>query len=451
MNIIIIGCGKVGAAVAQQLCEDGHDITIIDTKLDVITRMTNLTDVRGICGNGASYSIQKEAGIETADLMIALTGEDEVNLLSCLVAKKAGDCQTIARVRNPVYHTEINYIQEELGLSLALNPELAAARETARLLRFPSAISINTFSQGRIELLQFRLPANSPICNRHIKDISEFSLCETLACIIERDNRIIIPDGFAKLFPNDLISIVASPSNASRFFRLINIQTNQVKNTMIIGGGKISFYLAQLLLDMGIRVKLIEKNREKCEELCELLPGATIIHGDGTDQELLHEEGIGNAEGFVAFTGIDEENVMLSLYAQSVSNAKMITKVSNTTYDSIINALDIGSVIYPKDLTTEYILQHVRAMQNSIGSSVETLYLLADGRAEALEFNIRTESKVTNIPFINLNLQPNLRVCAIHRNGKIIIPRGQDCIKVGDSVVIITTNTGLDDITDILK
>ncbi len=451
MNIIIIGCGKVGAAVAQQLCADGHDITIIDTKFEVINRVTNLTDVRGICGNGASYSIQKEAGIESADLMIALTGEDEVNLLSCLIAKKAGDCQTIARVRNPIYHKEIRYIKEELGLSLALNPELAAARETARLLRFPSAISIDTFSQGRIELLRFRLPVNSPLCNRQVKDVAEFSSCETLACIIERNNHVHIPDGFSVLKANDLISIVASPNNASRFFRLIDIQTNQVKNTMIIGGGKISFYLAQLLLDMGIRVKLIEKNRAKCDELCELLPEAAIIHGDGTDQELLEEEGIANAEGFAAFTGMDEENVMLSLYAQSVSNAKMITKVNNTAYNSIINTLDIGSVIYPKDLTTEYILQHVRAMENTIGSSVETLYRLADGRAEALEFNIRTESRVTNIPFIDLDLKRNLRVCAIHRNGKIIIPRGQDHIQVGDSVVIITTNTGLNDITDILK
>jgi len=451
MNIIIIGCGKVGSTVAQQLCEDGHDITIIDTRLDVINRITNLTDVRGVCGNGASYSIQKEAGIETADLMIAVTGEDELNLLCCLIAKKAGGCQTIARVRNPIYHQEIRYIKEELGLSLALNPELAAARETARLLRFPSAISIDTFSQGRSELLRFRLPAGNPLCNRMIKDISELSRCEVLICIIERGNQIIIPDGFAELRPNDLISIVASSSNASQFFRLINIQTNQVKNTIIVGGGKISYYLAQLLLEMGIHVKLIEKRREKCDELCELLPDATIIHGDGTDQELLEEEGIANAEGFAAFTNIDEENVMLSLYVQSISNAKIITKVSNTTYDSIINSLDLGSVIYPKHLTTEYILQYVRAMQNSIGSNVETLYRLADGRAEALEFVIRSPGRAIDTPLINLDLKPNLRVCAIHRNGKIIIPRGHDSLKMGDSVVIITTNTGLKDINNILK
>lgn len=451
MNIIIIGCGRVGSAVAQQLCEDGHDITIIDTKADIVQKMANSTDVRGICGNGASYSIQKEAGIEKADLMIAVTSQDEINLLCCLIAKKAGGCQTIARVRNPVYHNEVSYIKEELGLSMIINPEWATAQEAARLLRFPSAIDIDTFAQGRIELLRFRLPKNSPLCNQQIKDISAFSTCEVLICAIERGEEVLIPDGFAFLRENDIISIVVSSSNANRFFHLINIQTNQVKNTVIIGGGKIAFYLAQQLLDMGIHVKIIEKDRNKCDELCELLPKATIVYGDAAEQDFLEEEGLSDAEGFAAFTNIDEENVMLSLYAKSHSHAKIITKVSDTTYTSIINTLDLGSVIYPKHLTTEYILQYVRAMQNSIGSNVETLYRLIDGKVEALEFIIRKENKVTNTPLRDLKLRSNLRVCAIHRNKKIIIPKGQDCLEVGDSVVIITTNHGLKDICDILK
>lgn len=452
MNIIIAGCGKVGEALAEQLSRDGHDITVIDQKADVVHRATNTADVRGIVGNGASYNIQKDAGIEKADLLIAVTNADEVNLLCCLIAKKAGGCQTIARVRNPVYYQEIRHIKEELGLSMIINPEWAAAMETARLLRFPTAIEIDTFAQGRIELLRFRIWADNPLCGQQIKNISALNQCEVLICIVKRENQVLIPDGDMVLQANDTISIVASPVNASRFFRLIGIETNQVKNTMIIGGGRTSFYLARKLLDMGIQVKIIEKNRELCEELSELLPKAMIIHGDGTDQELLAEEGLPGAEGFAALTNMDEENIMLSLYAKSMSGAKKITKVNSNTYDSIIDTLDIGSIIHPKHITAESILQYVRAMQNSIDSNVETLYRLMDGRAEALEFIIREKGEITDTPLQNLELKSNLLVCAIHRAGRIIIPKGQDCLRVGDSVVIITTSCGqLNGIRDILK
>lgn len=451
MNIIIAGCGKVGGALAEQLSRDGHDITVIDQRTEAIQRVTNLADVRGIVGNGASYGIQTEAGIRTADLLIAVTNADEVNLLCCLIAKKAGGCQTIARVRNPIYHQEIRYLKEELGLSMVINPEMAAAMEIARLLRFPSAIEIDTFARGRIELLRFQLEGNNPLCGRKIKDISTLSRCEVLICVVERGSEVLIPDGDLMLEDHDIISIVASSVNASRFFRLIGIETNQVKNTMIIGGGKTSFYLARKLLEMGIEVKIVEKNKEHCEELCDLLPKATIINGDGTDQELLAEEGLSTAEGFAALTNMDEENIMLSLYAHSMSRAKKITKVNSNTYDSIINKLNVGSVIHPKHITSESILQYVRAMQNSIGSNVETLYRLVEGRAEALEFIIREKSSITDVPLQSLKLRSELLVCAISRSGRIIIPKGQDCLKVGDSVVIITTSCGeLKDINDIL-
>lgn len=452
MNIIIAGCGKVGGALAEQLSREGHDITVIDQKSDVVQRVTNAADVRGIVGNGASYNIQKDAGIETADLLIAVTNADEVNLLCCLIAKKAGGCQTIARVRNPIYHQEIRHIKDELGLSMAINPEWAAAMEAARLLRFPSAIEIDTFAQGRIELLRFRLTDRNPLCNQKIKDLSALSRCEVLICIVERNREVIIPGGDLELQAGDIISIVASPLNASRFFRMIGIETNQVRTAMIIGGGKTSFYLAKRLTELGIEVKIIEKNREHCEELCELLPKAMIICGDGTDQELLAEEGLAEAEGFAALTNMDEENVMLSLYAKSMSNAQKITKVNSNTYDSIISTLDIGNVIHPKQITSDNILEYVRAMQNSMGINVETLYRLVDGKAEALEFIIREDGAATNIPLQELELKAGLLVCAIHRNGRIIIPKGHDCLKKGDSVVIITTNCGkLRDIFDILE
>ncbi len=451
MNIIIAGGGKVGSALAEQLSREDHDITILDLKPEAVQRVTNLADVRGIVGNGASYNIQKEAGIEKADLLIAVTDADEVNLLCCLIAKKAGGCQTIARVRNPIYHQEISHIKEELGLSMVINPEWAVAMEAARLLRFPSAIDIDTFAQGRIELLRFRVPKGSPLGQKQIKNLSMLSKCEVLVCIVEREGKVLIPDGNLELKEGDTISIVASSVDASRFFRLIGIETNQVKNTMIIGGSKTSFYLAKKLLEMGIQVKIIEKNRTRCEELCELLPKAIVICGDGTDQELLAEEGLSGTEGFVVFTNMDEENVMLSLYAKSMSQAKKITKVNSNTYDAIIETLDIGSVIHPKHVTAECILQYVRAMQNSIGSNVETLYRLIDGGAEALEFIIREKGATTDVPLQNLELKQDVLVCAIYRNRRIIIPKGQDCLRVGDSVVIITTSCGkLKDINDIL-
>lgn len=452
MNIIIAGCGKVGRALAEQLSREKHDITVIDRKPEAIQQITNIADVRGVVGNGASFEIQMDAGIDTADLMIAVTDADEVNLLCCLIAKKAGGCQTIARVRNPVYHHEIHHIKDELGLSMVINPEWAAAMEMARLLRFPSAIDIDTFANGRIELLRFQLEEQNPLCNNKIKDLHMLSRCEVLICIVERGNEVLIPSGEVELKAGDMISVVASPVNASRFFKTIGIETNQVKNTMIIGGGKISFYLAKRLLEMGIQVKIIEKDRDACERLCEILPKAMIINGDGTDRELLAEEGLAEAEGFAALTNMDEENVMLALYAKSMSKAKKITKVNRNTFDTIIGSLNIGSLIYPKHITSETILQYVRAMQNSIGSNVETLYRLVDGNAEALEFVIKGKSEVTDIPLQELQLKPHILVCAINRKGKIIIPKGQDCIQEGDSVVIITKDCGAyKDIRDIMK
>ena len=452
MNIIIAGCGKVGRALAEQLSREKHDITVIDRKPEAIQQITNIADVRGVVGNGASFEIQMDAGIDTADLMIAVTDADEVNLLCCLIAKKAGGCQTIARVRNPVYHHEIHHIKDELGLSMVINPEWEAAMEMARLLRFPSAIDIDTFANGRIELLRFQLEEQNPLCNNKIKDLHMLSRCEVLICIVERGNEVLIPSGEVELKAGDMISVVASPVNASRFFKTIGIETNQVKNTMIIGGGKISFYLAKRLLEMGIQVKIIEKDRDACERLCEILPKAMIINGDGTDRELLAEEGLAKAEGFAALTNMDEENVMLALYAKSMSKAKKITKVNRNTFDTIIGSLNIGSLIYPKHITSETILQYVRAMQNSIGSNVETLYRLVDGNAEALEFVIKGKSEVTDIPLQELQLKPHILVCAINRKGKIIIPKGQDCIQEGDSVVIITKDCGAyKDIRDIMK
>lgn len=450
MKIIIVGCGKVGQALAQQLNKEENDITVIDTRHHVVQNVASQNDVMGIVGNGANHLTQIEAGIKKADLLIAVTGSDELNLLCCLIAKKAGNCQTIARVRNPEYNSEMNFIKEELGLAMVINPEAAAAMEIARVLRFPSAIKIDTFAKGRIELLKFRIGEKSVLHNLSVLEISSRLHCDILVCAVEREDDVFIPKGNFVLKSKDVVTIIASPKNASQFFKKIGIETHQVKDTMIAGGGDIAYYLAQILLQMGIGVKIIERKKERCERLSELLPKAVIIHGDAADQSILMEEGLAEAEAFAALTDMDEENILLSLFAKSRSKAKLVTKINRIAFDEVINSLDLDTTIYPKNMTAEYIIQFVRAMKNSIGSNVETMYRIIENKAEALEFVIRENSPLVEQPLEQLKLKDSVLIACILRGTKIITPRGRDMMLVGDRVVVVTTETGLKDITDIL-
>lgn len=450
MNIIIIGCGKVGSTLAEQLSAENHDIVIIDLLEQRLEAVANAYDVMTLTGNGASFNVLQEAGIKNADLLIAVTGSDELNLLCCLIAKKTGHCQTIARVRNSLYSKEINFIKQQLGISMIINPELITAMEIAKILRFPSAIKIDTFAKGRAELLKFKLKPEFGLAGMRVQDLSDRLKCNILVCGVERGDDVFIPNGNFVLQDNDSVSIMASPKDTAGFFRTVGVVSHRVKTALIIGGGKVGYYLAAQLLETGIRVRIIEQNRERCEELTELLPKASIIHGDGTDQTLLMEEGLPFAESVISLTGFDEENLLLSLFAMKHSTAKVIAKVNHIAFNDIIGGLDIGSVIYPKYLTANRIIKYVRGAQNSMGSNVETLYKILNNQAEALEFIIRPDCPVTDIPLMDLNLKDNLLVCCINRNGTIIIPRGQDCIMAGDTVMIVTTHPGLRDISDIL-
>jgi len=394
MKIIIIGCGKVGRTLAQQLSEEQHDIVLVDTNAEKLQEVTEEIDAMTLVGNGASIGVQKEAGVEDADMLIAITNSDELNLLCCLIAKKVSKCETVARVRNPIYSEEINFIKERLGVSMSLNPELATATEMARLLRFPSAIQIDTFAKGRVELLKFKVKPEFDMDGLAVSGLADKFKCDILICGVERDGEVTIPGGDFILKDNDLVSIVASPTNSAAFFKKIGLGTNQVKNALIVGGGTLGYYLAKQLLSMKIRVRIVEKDAKRCEELSELLPEAVIINGDGTDKKLLLQSGLEAAEAFITLTNIDEENIFLALYAKDQSHAKLITKVNRFAFDNIIEKLDLGSVIYPKYITADYILQYVRAMQNSIGSNVETLYQILDNQAEALEFSIREDGPV---------------------------------------------------------
>lgn len=451
MQIIIVGCGNVGATLTEQLSKEGHNITAIDIDSYRVETVANQFDVMGIVGNGASFSVQNEAGIGEADLMIAVTASDELNMLSCLIAKKAGGCSTIARVRNPIYNKEIAFIKEELGLSMVINPEYAAACEIARLLKFPSAIKVDTFAKGRVELLKCKINEGSVLHGRPLTYLSSGLHCEVLICTVQRGDEVFIPDGNFELQEKDVISVVASSRKANDFFKKIGMTTNRIKTCMIIGGGETTYYLAKQLLPMGIGIKIIEQSKERCNELSELLPQAMIIHGDGTERNLLQEEGLSKVHSFVSWTSMDEENIMLSLYAKSSSKAKTITKVHRIDYDKIIDSLDLGSVLYPKNITAEYILQYVRAMQNSIGSNVETLYQIIENKAEALEFRVNEQSELIGVPLKELRLKDNLLIACINRKGIVITPGGQDSIQMGDTVVVVTTNQGFNDLKDILR
>ena len=450
MRIVIVGCGKVGTSIASQLNAEGHDIVVVDIDRNAVQNLSNSLDIMGIEGNGASYEVLAEAGAEKADLVIAAAALDEVNLYTCLMAKAAGTTHTIARERNPQYAADIHRIKDTLGLSMSINPELTAAKEMSRLLRFSGALEIDTFSRGSVELIKVALPENSAIANKRISQIDVLK-GRVRICLVERGDEVFIPNGDFVLQGGDRISVASKVDVAAKFFKRISVSIGKSRDVILLGGGKISFYLAKNLLDSGANVKIIEKNPDRCWELTNILPEAVVIQGDCMDQDLLLSEGIEHADGVAALMDYDEENILISLYIQSVSKAKIITKVNNTSFDSILHNLKIKTIIHPKNLTGEYIASYIRAMQNSLGSNVETLYKLNNDAVEALEFRVRSTSRVTGIPLQELNLKDNLQVISINRHGKIILPQGSDKIMCDDTVVVITKHKGLSDLDDILK
>ncbi len=451
MEIMIVGCGKVGGTLVEQLSGEEHNITVVDQDAGRVRKVTNDYDAMGYVGNGVSYQVLKEAGIERIDLLIAVTGSDEQNLLCCVIARKASKCKTIARVRNPIYNGELDFLKKEFDLGMIINPELASAMEIARIFRFPSAIKIDTFAKGRVELLHFRIKSESVLLKYKLMDLKSVFKCDVLVCTVTREDQVFIPNGDFVFEANDVLAIVAAPKEVNGFFKKIGIETNRISNALIVGGGKIAYYLARRLLSENIDVKIIESNFARCEELSELLPQASIIHGDGTDQSLLIEEGLERAGGFAALTDMDEENMVLSLFASTTSKAKIVTKINRINFGGVVNQLHLESVIYPRFITADYITQYVRSMYDSLNSNVENLYRLEDNKAEALEFYIKEKSNVVGIPLEDLKLKKNILVCCIARNRQIMIPGGKDMIQVGDTVVVVLTQYHIHDIEDILE
>ena len=450
MKIIIIGDGKIGSVLAEQLSKENHEVTLIDKNGGPLEQSNNDLDVMVVEGDGASHEVQKEAGVEQADMVIACTGADELNLLCCLIAKKLGAKHTIARVRNPKYVEELNLIKDDLGLSMAINPESECATEMARVLRFPSAIKIDTFSKGQVEILKLNIAEGSPLDGMALMEMGKFK-AKVLICAVERGEREVhIPSGGFRLKAGDRISIVASPVEAQRFFRQIGVARTRVRQAMIIGGGRIGYYLAKQLMAAGMDVKIIEADVNQCEALSEQLPGVTVLHGDGTDQRLLLEEGIEHMDAIVALTGIDEENIIISLYAGRTTKAKVITKVNRDSYEEIVDHLDLGSVFYPRRICADNVVRYVRAMQASNAyASMETLCKIASGKVEALEFRVTKEAAYCGVPLQDLSLRDNMLIGCISRGGKLITPRGSDTIEVGDSVIVVTTHSGIATLNDI--
>ena len=452
MNIIIVGCGRVGRSIAEQLNIEGHSITVIDVNYQELERIYDTENIMAIEGNGATYTVLHDAGIENCDLLIAVTATDELNLYTCLLAKNAGVTSTIARVRNPEYISDVSLIKEDLKLSLAINPEYTCAAEIARLVKYVGVLSISSFAGGKIDLIKIEIKEKSPLADKRLVDIAPLLKGGVRFAFIERYGELHIPSGDFTLRVGDQVSFVAPSAVAAKLLKSLNIISNKARTVMILGGSKIGFYLAKILRETGLNVKIFERDPERCEDLSEDLPGVMIINGNAMDEDLLLSEGIERADAVVCLMDTDEENMLASLFARLVNpRAKVVTELGNLKFESVIENLPLDSIIRPKYLTGQYIIRYVRGMQNTIGNNVETMYKIAGERAEALEFRVREDSALTGVPLSDLRLKNDLQIICIIRHGMLITPGGNDTLEKGDSVIVVTKHKGLTDLRSILK
>lgn len=451
MNIIVVGCGKVGLALVEQLTKEGHNIAVVDKNANRLKSVLSNLDVMSYVGDGTSFTTLKNAGIESADLMVAVMDADEMNLLCCVIAQKVGHCRTIARVRNPIYSPEIEFLKKELDISMIFNPEMAAAEEISRIFNFPSAVAIDVFSNRRVEMVHFKIKFDSKFSNLKVADIRAKYHCQVLVCTVTRGDKVMIPGGDFVLEEGDEVGVVGARPDITDFFRMFGVGTKKIPDAMVVGGGKIGYYLAKNLLESGIRVKIIEVNMDRCNFLAEKLPDADIINGDGTDRNLLMEEGLANASGFAALTSLDEENILLSLYAKPRVLSKTVTKINRINYEEVIDQLDLDIIVNPNTISTELIVQFARSMEYTQDSNIENYRRIGDGGAEAMEFVVKDSSEVVGIPLIDLHRKKDVLIACINRNNKIIIPAGSDSIEIGDRVIVVHTTSDINNIDDILE
>lgn len=452
MRIIVVGCGKIGTTIVESFVAEGHDVVAVDNNPAIIAEITNIYDVIGVCGNGVDCEPLQEAEVEKAELLVAVTGSDEQNMLSCFMARCMGAKHTIARIRNPEYNDQsLGFMRQHLNLSMAINPELLAAQELFKILKLPSAITVETFSRRNFEMIELVLHQNSMLSGYSLMELRKKYPAKFLVCVVQREDKVYIPGGNFILQEGDRIGIVATPTEIHRLLRMVGVMQKQAKSVMILGASRTAYYLAKMLLDNGTSVKIIDMNRARCEEFSNLLPGAVIIEGDGVQQELLLEEGIETTDAFVALTGMDEENILVSIFASTHNVPKVISKVNRHELEEMAEKLGLECTVSPKKIISDVVCRYARALKNSLGSKVETLYKLMDGKAEALEFRVQPDFKGVDIPLKILELKPEVLIAGIVRGRKVILPTGDDVIMAGDKVIVLTARKQLEDLAGIMR
>lgn len=452
MKIVIVGCGKIGTAIVSEMVAEGHDVTAVDIDASVLSSLSNIYDVMSVCGDGVNCELLEEAGAHKADMLVAATGSDEVNLLCCFLGKQLGAQHSVARVRNPEHSDrDLRFMRENLDISMVINPEQMAAEELFTLLKLPSAMKAENFSRRNFQMIELRIRPNSGFDGVKLMDLRNKYDADFLVCVVHRGDKVIIPDGQFMLQTGDHIGITATTDQLHRLMREMNLLQKQVKKVLILGGSRIAIYLARLLIEVGISVKIIEKSEQRCKTLCEKLPKANVICGDGSRQELMLEEGLQNYDAFVSLTGMDEQNILISYFASSMEVSTVVTKVNRSEMQPMAERLGLDVLISPMRTVTDMISRYARALENTVGSNIETLYHLMDGKAEALEFIARNQSRLLNVPLRDLKLKPNILIAGIIRERSAFIPGGNDCILMDDRVVVLAADQRLQDLTDILK
>jgi len=452
MKIIVLGAGKVGKTLIKHISNEDHDIIVVDQNATKVEEVVNQFDVIGVVGNGGSYDILMEAGAQDANLIICVTASDELNILAGLMAKKMGTRHTIARVRNPDYSSQRDFMRNQLGFSMIVNPELEAASEIRRVLSFPSAVKVDTFSRGKVELAEFFVEEHSRLNGVELSQLHKITKTNILVCAVSHNEDVIIPDGNYAIKPGDHLYITGTHRDLSRFCLDIGVITTRIKNVIIVGGGKIAYYLSKQLPTQGIKVKIIEKDKNRCQVLAEKLPYVTIIHGDGSDDELLNEEGIENTDAVLALTGLDEENIVLSLSVKSLYHKKTIAKVTRMNYAGLSDVLKVDSIVAPKKIVASQIIRYVRAKMNKDNdSSVKTLYKIVDGEVEAIEFKVTEQFKYLHKTLNEMKIKEHVLVAAIIRENEVIVPKGNTTMELNDYVIIVSRGEIMKSLNDILR
>ena len=454
MKIIIVGVGKIGATLIESLESEGHDITVVDREQKVIDEISNIYDVMCVCGNGVDNDTLKEAQVAAADLLISVTDSDEINMLICFIAKKMGVSYTVARIRNPEFNDKrMDQVKQYLDISLTINPELLAAQEIFNILKLPAAINIETFSRRNFEMVELIIKEDSNISGMSLIDLRKKYKANFLICVVKRGEEIYIPDGNFVLKSGDRICITANLAEVQKLLKMLGLAKKHSKKIMILGATTTSYYLSKMLLRSGSEVTIIDKDIDRCNQFAELLPNAVIINGDGAQQDVLMEEGIGSVDAFASLTGMDEENILISFFAQSQNVSRVVAKVNRNELAAMAEKLGLDSIVSPKKAVSNIITSYARALQNTLGSNVETMYKLMDGSVEALEFNVQADFKGQHIPLKDMQLKNNVLIAGIIRKRKAFVPTGDDEIVVGDKIIVIAkaTEQKMNDLADILR